>query len=89
VSSLGRVMLNLEKIRPSKTESRSGLEMKVACAAAVLLRWPAEESLNNDPNASTFVEPSKTFSLTRASLAALPLLAWHSSICYSTYAAEA
>ena len=63
-------MLNLEKIRPFKTESRSGLEMKEACATAVLLRWPVEESLHNDPNACAFVEPSRTFSLTRVSLAA-------------------
>lgn len=71
------------------TESRLGLEIKVAWAATILLRWHAEKSLHNDPNASAFVEPSKTFSLRLVSLAERPLLAWHSLICYSTFEVEA
>jgi hypothetical protein len=59
---LGRARLNLEKITASMAESILGLEIKVACAAAILLRWPVEESLQNNPTASAFVDPSKTFS---------------------------
>ena len=86
---MGRVRLNLEKIRTSKADSRLGLEMKVAWAATILRRWATEESLHNDPNASAFVVPSKTFSLTRESLAAQPLLASHSLRCCSTFEVEA
>ena len=84
---MGRVRWNLEKIRASKAGSLLGSEIKVA-NAAILLRWAAEESLQNDLTASVFVEPSKTLSFKQGSLAALLLLASQSLRYYSTFELE-
>lgn len=80
---------NLEKIRASKAGSPLDLEMKVACAAAILLRWAEEESLQNNPTASLCGEPSKTLNLKRGSLAAQLLLASQSLRYYSAFELEA
>ena len=89
MSSLGRASFNLEKIRPSMAESQLDLEIKVACAGAIVLRSVVQESLKNDPATSKFLGPSKIFSLKRESLAAQLLMASHSLSWYSTFEVKA